>query len=66
MTRQELFKRIIEEIEVIDPVIWLLRIQFSKVDEDHEQYIRAMAARHKDNPKVMKNLQEHIEFWKIE
>lgn len=61
-----LFERIVEERTVIDPVIWLLKIQFVKVDEDHEQYVRAMAERHKHNPKVMKQLEQYFELWKIE
>ncbi|WP_249598509.1 hypothetical protein [Peribacillus frigoritolerans] len=65
MTRKELFNRIIEEKQVIDPVIWLLRIQFTKVDEEHEEYVRAMAERYKNNPKVMKQLEQLIELWKI-
>lgn len=61
-----LFERIVEEKIVIDPVIWLLKIQFLKVEEDHEQYIRAMAEKHKYNPKIMKQLKKYFELWKVE
>ncbi|MCM3673202.1 hypothetical protein M3699_04745 [Peribacillus simplex] len=59
-----LFERILEEKTVIDPVIWVLKIQFIKVDEDHEQYIRAMTERHKHNPKIMRHLKQYFEHYR--
>ncbi|MGG1272529.1 hypothetical protein ABE272_19195 [Priestia aryabhattai] len=61
-----LFERIVEEKIVIDPVIWLLRIQNNKVNESHEQYVRAMAKRHKNNQKIIKQLEKYFELWKFE
>lgn len=60
-----LFERIVEEKIVIDPVIWLLKIQLTKVDEGHEEYVQAMIKRHKYNPTLIKQLEKYIELWKI-
>lgn len=60
-----MFERIIEEKKVIDPVIWMLRIQYNHTDEHHEEYVRAMSKRWKNNPRIMKELQQYFELWKI-
>ncbi|MFA1710511.1 hypothetical protein ACDX66_02230 [Peribacillus frigoritolerans] len=66
MDRKKLFDRIVEEKQVIDPVIWLLRIQFTQVDETYEEYVRAMGERWKYNPRVLKELNQYFELLKIE
>lgn len=53
----ELFKKIIEEKEVIDPLIWVLKIE-EQVQVEYEKYIEAMEERHKENPKVLKKIQQ--------
>ncbi|MED3788916.1 hypothetical protein P4576_17085 [Peribacillus frigoritolerans] len=56
----KVFEKILGEKQVIDPVIWLLKIQFIYVEEDHKEYIQAMTSRWKNNPKIMKELQKHF------
>ncbi|PGM34656.1 hypothetical protein CN941_25825 [Bacillus cereus] len=57
----ELFKKIIEEKEVIDPLIWVLKIE-EQVQVEYEKYIEAMEERHKENPKVLKKIQQAKQF----
>ncbi|MDA2670656.1 hypothetical protein PDQ76_17675 [Bacillus cereus] len=57
----ELFKRIIEEKVVIDPLIWVLKIE-EQVHIEYEKYIEAMEERHKENPKVLKKIQQVKQF----
>lgn len=69
MNKNELFKQIVEEAkkEIIDPVIWILYFQFNVVDEiTHAEYVKAIAERHKNNPKVLKQLEPYFELWKNE
>ncbi|WP_158633927.1 hypothetical protein [Radiobacillus deserti] len=65
MTKKEMFKKIIDEKTVIDPLIWLLKIE-DKVDVSHKEYVIAMAERHKYNHKILKRLEEYFKLWKIE
>ncbi|MFS0601126.1 hypothetical protein [Peribacillus frigoritolerans] len=64
MTKEQLFDRILEEKIIIDPLIWLLKIE-DKVEKTHEQYICSIAARNKNNIKVKILLEKYIEFWEI-
>ncbi|PFZ20099.1 hypothetical protein [Bacillus wiedmannii] len=57
----ELFKKIIEEKEVIDPLIWGLKIE-EQVQVEYEKYIEAMEERHKENSKVLKKIQQAKQF----
>ncbi|PEO97624.1 hypothetical protein CN577_30915 [Bacillus toyonensis] len=57
----ELFKKIIEEKEVIDPLIWVLKIE-EQVQVEYEKYIEAMEVRHKENAKVLKKIQQAKQF----
>ncbi|PEW48947.1 hypothetical protein CN431_08460 [Bacillus cereus] len=57
----ELFKKIIEEKEVIDPLIWVLKIE-EQVQVEYEKYIEAMEERHKANPKALKKIQQAKQF----
>ncbi|HFJ9474582.1 TPA: hypothetical protein ACGW68_006007 [Bacillus cereus] len=53
----KLFKRIIEEKEVIDPLIWVLKIE-EQVHVEYEKYIEAMEERYKDNSKFLNKIQQ--------
>ncbi|HFJ9371728.1 TPA: hypothetical protein ACGW7B_002250 [Bacillus nitratireducens] len=57
----KLLKRIIEEKEVIDPLIWVLKIE-EQVHIEYEKYIEAMEERHKENPKALKKIQQAKQF----
>ncbi|OOQ93942.1 hypothetical protein [Bacillus cereus] len=57
----KLFKRIIEEKEVIDPLIWVLKIE-EQVHIEYEKYIEAMEERHKENLKALKKIQQVKQF----
>lgn len=57
----ELFKKIIEEKEVINPLIWVLKIE-EQVQVEYEKYIEAMEERHRENPKVLKKIQQAKQF----
>lgn len=65
MNKEELFTRILEEKKVIDPLLWIIKVQ-DKIDKTHEQYINAMAVRYKDNTKIRKLLEPYVEFWKMQ
>ncbi|MGG0412074.1 hypothetical protein [Peribacillus simplex] len=65
MIKEELFARILLEKKVIDPLLWLIKVE-DKVDKTHEEYIRSMSVRYKDNPKILKLLEQYILLWEVE
>lgn len=64
MNKEDLYKRILEEKTVIDPLLWVLKIE-EQVDKSHQEYVRDMAERYKLNPKIIKQLEEYFKLWKL-
>jgi hypothetical protein len=64
MDKEEMFSRILEEKVIIDPLLWLIKIE-NQVDKTHEQYIRSMALKYKGNSQKRKVLEQYFELWKI-
>ena len=51
----ELFKLIIEEKEVIDPVRWILNVE-EQVNIGYSKYLKVMSKRYEKNIKIMKSI----------